>query len=793
MQSSAFSYSTDKMRMSAAVVISLTIFLGTCVMVGCGSSQVDKAGQPATPPVPPSGTGTAAVVQASQATVPINGAAFFSVTQGGTPVTGGQWVVLGGAANGTIDTNGLFHAPASIPTPATVSVDYILAGQAYTGTVAVVGAATTTAVPAIKSILPNVVQKLSTSIQITGSGFIPSSLVTLDSTPIHTTYVDAQHLEAVITLQNPISASLQVSVWNPDNGDTSGSATVTAVFPIISVQPTSLTVGNVSLIIHGSQFSSDDVVFMDGKPLSTVVNSSSQITASGFLKPWAVGSVAIEVASNSGITPVAAQLVPITPTAVTYDAAARFATQAAMGPRPDVVQHIQQVGFDQFITEQFQQPTVVYPATGNPRAFITAAITGNSLLRQRVALGLQSFLVSQNENFPPSTIFYETKLEADANANFRQLLSDVVSDPNVTNYLNLLGNQAASNGSLVQPNQNFARELMQLFTLGPMMLNDDGTVQTDRGGNPIPTYTQSTVIDLTRALTGWEPPIEVNPADTGWGVDFSQPIAPNENTHDHNAKLLFGSVQLPAGQSIIQDRDMALDAIFHHPNLPPFISHILIQRLVTSNPSPAYIQRMSAVFEDDGTGVRGNMGALIRAILLDPEARQGDTKPSASDGFLQEPLLFQIFAMSTLQSYGTDDQGNYLSMLLGEPWWNSPTVFGYYSPSYNIPGTSINSPEFMLWNNTTVVERSQALWGIATGTLPGFTAYSGSSWLFQNFTTVPEMIDALNHLLYHGQMSQQQQDSIAAYCSQLNPFDTALQLQSAIFLALNADSYNVSH
>jgi hypothetical protein len=326
MQSSTFSYSTDKMRLSAAVVTLLTFFIGTCVIVGCGSSLVDKTGQTAAPSGPSSGTGTAAVVQASQATVPVNSAAFFSVTQEGTPVTGGQWVVLGGSANGAIDANGLFHAPASIPTPATVSVDYIVAGQAYTGTVTVVGAATTTAVPAIKSILPNVVQKLSTSIQITGSGFIPSSLVTLDSTPIHTTYVDAQHLEAVITLQNPINASLQVSVWNPNNGGASGSATVRAVFPVISVQPTSLSVGNVSLTIHGSQFSPGDVVFMDGKPLSTVVNSSTQITASGFLKPWAVGSVVIEVASNSGITPVAAQFVPITPTTVTYDAAARYGT-----------------------------------------------------------------------------------------------------------------------------------------------------------------------------------------------------------------------------------------------------------------------------------------------------------------------------------------------------------------------------------------------------------------------------------------------------------------------------------
>ena len=792
MTSSPFLSSTNKALPNTVSTRVLAALLGACTIIGCGSSLTDKPGQTGSPSGPTGGTSTPTVVRASQAAVPVNGVDLFTVTQGGTAVVGGHWVVLGGSGNGTIDSNGLFHAPGSIPSPATISVDYVLGNQAYTGTVTVMSAATGTAVPAIQSISPNIVEKLSTSIQIAGSGFVPGSIVTLDAAPIRTTFVDAQHLAAVITLQNPINAVLQISVLNP-TGVASGVTTVTAVFPSISVQPASLAVGNVTITVHGSQFSSDDVVFMDGKPLTTVANSSTEITATGFLKPWAVGNVAIEVASNSGLTPIAEQLVPITPTAVTYDAAARFATQAAMGPRPDVVEHIQQVGFDQFITEQFQQSTIVYPANGNPRAFITGAITGNSLLRQRIALGLQSFIVSQNESFPPSAIFYETKLEADANANFRELLGDIVSDPNITNFLNLLGNRAVTEGSLIQPNQNFARELMQLFTLGPMMLNDDGSVQVDISGNPIPTYTQSTVIDLTRALTGWEPPVIVNPDDVAWGVDFSQPIAPNDSTHDHNAKLMFGTVRLPAGQSIIQDRDMALDAIFNHPNLPPFISRLLIQRLVTSNPSPAYVQRVATVFKNDGTGVRGNMDALVRAILLDPEARQGDTKPSPNDGFLQEPLLFQIFAMSALQSGGTDDQGNYLAGWLGEPWWNSPTVFGYYSPSYNIPGTSINSPEFMLWNNVSAVQRSEALWGIVTGTLPGFTQYWGSSWLFNNYTTVPDMVEALNHLLYHGQMSQQQQDAITSYCSQLNPFDTTLQLQSAIFLALNGDSYNVSH
>jgi uncharacterized protein (DUF1800 family) len=335
---------------------------------------------------------------------------------------------------------------------------------------------------------------------------------------------------------------------------------------------------------------------------------------------------------------------------------------------------------------------------------------------------------------------------------------------------------------------------MQLFSLGPMMLNDDGSLQLDATGNPIPTYTQDTVIDLTRALTGWNWPAIVNPATTMWGIDYCQPLSGNDTLHDHNAKLLFGAINLPAGQSITQDRDMALDAIFNHPNLPPFISHLLIQRLVKSNPSPAYIKRISSVFEDDGSGVRGNMAAVIRAILLDPEARLGDTTPSPNDGFLQEPLLFQLFVMNAVSNYGSDDQGNILAYYLGEPWWRSPTVFGYYSSSYNIPGTTINSPEFMLLNNVSVIQRSQALWGIVTAQQPGFTIDSvATSWLMTNFTTVPSMVDALNHLLYHGQMSQQQQAQIISYCSQLNPFDTNLQLRSAIFLALNGDSYNVSN
>jgi uncharacterized protein (DUF1800 family) len=334
---------------------------------------------------------------------------------------------------------------------------------------------------------------------------------------------------------------------------------------------------------------------------------------------------------------------------------------------------------------------------------------------------------------------------------------------------------------------------MQLFSLGPFLLNDDGSMQTDSQGNPLPTYTQDTVIDLTRALTGWTYPAPVNSVDTMWGVDWSQPLVANDANHDNGAKLLFGTVALPAGQTAQQDRTMALGAIFNHPNVPPFIAHLLIQRLVTSNPSPEYIQRISAVFENNGSSVRGDMSAVVRAILEDPEARAGDTSPSPNDGFLKEPFLWQLSIMGVLNDLASDDQPDSLAGTLGENIWNAPTVFGFFSPSHLIPGTTIASPEFGLMNNISVGLKSQDLWNIVFQLQGGFTNnYIPNSWLFQNFTTAPAMLDALNHLLYHGTMSSQESAAISSYCSTMNPFQIQSQLRTAIFLALDAESNDVS-
>ena len=286
----------------------------------------------------------------------------------------------------------------------------------------------------------------------------------------------------------------------------------------------------------------------------------------------------------------------------------------------------------------------------------------------------------------------------------------------------------------------------------------------------------------------------MNPAYESFGIDFSQPLAPFDQYHDHGAKTLFGTVSLPAGQSITTDRTAALNAIFNHSNLPPFVATRLIQQLVKSNPTSAYVSRISAVFKNNGKGVRGDMTAVVTAILLDPEARAGDTatQVGVNEGFMQDPLLFEAFAMNILQQTQFDGQTEYLPGKMGEDFWHPNSVFGFFPATYLIPGTATNSPQYSLLNNLTQEHRTQYLYGIITGATSGFLSqYQNNSWLYTAFTNVPDLVDALNHQLFHGQMPAATQSEILNYCSGISNQQQAFT--AAIFLAMNSDSFNVVH
>jgi len=507
-------------------------------------------------------------------------------------------------------------------------------------------------------------------------------------------------------------------------------------------------------------------------------------TSVGYLPPWLTGSVTVSLRDQDESVWASVQ-VPIAPTAIPFDVAARFATQAALGPNINVIQHIQNIGLSAYVDEQMAQP----PATqidihDTLTHLLTQAVDGNSLLRIRVALGIETYIPGEawagtyNQGIP-----WEAKLEADAFGNYRQILLDALGDPNVAGALNLPGN-VASNDPNVHPDQNLAREIMQQFSMGSNQLNDDGTLVLDANGNPIPNYDTNTIIDASRLLTGWNYATPINPGFTLYGVDYSQSLVANESEHDSGPKTLFGNVNIPAGQTAEQDRQSFVEAIMNQQSTAPYVSRILIQRLVKSNPTPAYVKRITEMFRDNGHGVSGDMAAVIKAILLDPEAREGDTNPRADDGVLQDPILFQLFVQNAIHLSNTDDQPDYIPRGIGESMWAPGSVFGYFRPGFMIPGTQINSPEFQLFTTPQVIGRSGALMWLLTGFNP-----NGIPPLETNFPTLPQLIDALNHIVYHGTMPQYEQDAIQAYCSTIQ--DPNQRFLAAAFIALNSDNFSV--
>ena len=735
-----------------------------------------------------------AVISPANVSVHANGTQSFAVAVTGAPNPNGSWYVLGGLQNGYVEQNGTYHAPNVVPSPSTITLGFIYNGSNNNTTQQLT---ITNPVPVVTSANPSTFTGLNFNLLLSGAYFLPGATVTIQGT----TYTNvlnngAQLYVANVTLTTPpTNGSIPVVVTNPNPGASSATLNVPSIFPsAASVSPSILAPGWNTVVVTGSGFTPGSVVTLDGRPMKTTYTSPTSLSGYGYEPAWKTGTSVIGVIPSPGAPTESSVTLNIKATALPYDIAARFATQAAMGPRPDVVEQIQQLGFKNFLTQQLALPGAVYSPNDMPRLdYLHAALSSNtSLLRLRVAAALNSYIPNQAifleyQSFVP----WEQKLEADATGNYRQILTDITADPRLGNFLSNAGNDVTNNSN-IHPTQNFARELMQLFSLGTNLLNDDGSFQVDATGQPLPAYDQNTVLDLSRALTGWDLPTPVNPAFTAFLIDESQVLTPVEANHDHGAKTLFGNVNLPAGQTTTQDRDQALNAIFNHPNLPPFVSKILIHHLVTSNPSPAYVQRVVNVFKNNGKGVRGDMSAVLTAILLDKEARAGDKKAGANDGFLQDPQLFQVFATSALQDPGTDTQEIYLGAHLGQQWWLPATVFDFYPQAANIPGTTVNSPEFTLFNNLSVLQRSQFLYGIVSGTIAGFdTEYEANSWLFNAFTNVPDLVDGLNHLLYHGQMSSAQQAAITSYCAGIPNQQQAFT--AAIFLALNGDGYTVTH
>ena len=559
---------------------------------------------------------------------------------------------------------------------------------------------------------------------------------------------------------------------------------------------------------------------------------------------------------------------PLVPDAYTGPAsdadAVRFLEQATWGPTAADIARVKSIGIRAFLNEQFSAPVtnpakgssypdLVFPnndpaiqcpiSTGDPnynqavcirdlytmypvhRTFYTNALYGQDQLRQRVAFALHQILVvsaASEVNRPSWMTIYLQALDRNAFGSYRTLLEEITLSPAMGEYLDMRLSTRTS------PNENFAREILQLFSIGTSVLNRDGTPQLDAQGMPLPSYSQTDVNEFTRVFTGWN----FNPTLLGPGItNWRDPMVPRGGTtHDVAAKTLLNGAVVPACAATNtacaqSDLQAALNNIFNHSNVGPFIGKQLIQHLVTSNPSPAYVDRVARVFNNDCdalypegcTSTRGSLRAVVQAILLDPEAR-GDLKTDPNYGKLREPAQYiagtlRAFNVKSFDKLSTSDgvlgnrSSSDFSGSLDQPIYQPPTVFSYYQPEYEVPGTKILGPAFGILSTTTTLRRANAMntliySGVTSNTSPTPASPDrprGTSVDLANLEALADnpgnLVDALNAHLLHGTMSTQVRNSIITAVNAINDANITTRnlkrARTAAYLVTTSSQYDI--
>jgi uncharacterized protein (DUF1800 family) len=623
-----------------------------------------------------------------------------------------------------------------------------------------------------------------------------------------------------VTQATPVATStpLTESILNP--------------IPVVSsAQATETVVGGTSysLDVMGTGFINTSQLQVAGVTVPTALVSATELRSTGTITiATGVTTVPVVVTNPDPGTMTANATAQIVNLKATLPAAARLLDQATFGPTLSDISHVQAVGLNAFLIEQFAVPTTLLPDIAATPPAICAntllpceqsewwqtMLTAPDQLRQRVAFALsEMFVVSTNSVNARAVTTYQNALANDAFGNFYNIMQDVTLSPAMGAYLNMLNSAKPATGQIA--NENYARELMQLFTTGLYMLNQDGTPQLDGSGNTIPVYTETQVQAFARAFTGWT---YANASGTGAPAKFpntanyTMPMAALETQHDMTSKILLAGTTLPAGQSTTQDLTEALTNIFNHPNVGPFVCRQLIQHLVASSPSPAYVARASAVFANDGTGKRGNMKAVITAILTDADARAADTSPNFDGGHLREPMLYMTNVMRGLGFVNNDAKarndvianasyntvGNYTSPL-GEKPYTSGSVFNFFPPNYVIPGTTLNAPEFGQENTASAVLRLTLANTLAYNGISGFTVdLSKTSALGitasatgNAMTDSGNLVDSLGVIFMHGQMPTQMRTDIVNHIATLT--DPAQRVRVATYLVITSSFYKIEH
>lgn len=580
---------------------------------------------------------------------------------------------------------------------------------------------------------------------------------------------------------------------------------------------------------------------------------------------------AVPPAANPPVTVAEYQALFNSPSLAAGPDGLRFLEQATWGPTDSDLAHVRSIGMLPYINEQFNTPPQFVDSTTDPlfalssnypfspsypqfypasppapvcdatclrdfyslypiqKQFMLNALTRPDQLRQRVSFAFHKFIVVGgqvlNNNQPFWYASYLQTIDRNSFGNFRNMLFEVTLNPSMGEYLNMRGNSVgAQPPNPPTPNENYAREIMQLFSIGVDTLNQDGTPVLDAQGNRIPSYDQTTISNLARVFTGWDlGATKVSPIDGAAVPNYQDPMIPNNNRnrYDIAAKTLLPDINHPSPVTIaacanctgntantqayaISSLNTAIDNLFNNPNTGPYVCTQLIQQLVTSNPSPPYVGRCAGAFANNGSGVRGDLKAVITAILLDPEAR-GDVKSDANYGHLREPVLLLTHLLRTFNATSdgvlvSSSPSNFTSGL-GENVFNPPTVFSYFPAGYGLPGTSLVGPEFGILDTSSTYGRTNLmntlfLANSGNGIPPsGANRPTGTQLNYSSYQAMAgnpqQLVDALNLRLMHGTMSSQMNATIVATVNAIASSDPAGRTRTAIYLVASSAQYQV--
>ena len=479
--------------------------------------------------------------------------------------------------------------------------------------------------------------------------------------------------------------------------------------------------------------------------------------------------------------------------------AARFLEQASFGPTAASGARVLEIGYSRWIDEQFETPSSAIadvPPAANGRAplapvqqeFYYNAVNGADQLRQRVALALSEIWVVSGVKLTTADRLtpYLRLLQAVAFTTYREIAYQVTLSPSMGQYLDMVNNLKPDPRTGRSADENYERELLQLFTIGLLELNLDGTIKLDGEGNPVSTYTQDQVTAFARAFTGWTyAPKAGAPSRAINHANWDAAMVATESNHDRQPKSLLRALVLPAGQTARIDLEGALDNILSHPNLAPFVSRQLIQRLVASNPSPGYVERVSRIFQATG----GDMKLIVKAILLDMEARAGDEQGAPGrEGKLREPALYIVSVLRALEAkVGNVNSLPAQAARLGQNIYLSPSVFNYFTPGYEISSTGLNAPEFEILTGSTAMLRADFMNTLAYRSIPGVTI-DWDPWLKAAESNWQLMLK-VNSTLMRGAMPAEMLASITRAVA-AQPSARA-RVQAAIYLTASSWQYQI--